>query len=86
MDNKKQEVTWNGLEKYLAVEVIEQAKHNAKRWFLAWVVTLAALIGTNAAWLYVFQSYEYIQQYSDGVNNVNSGSQGDVTNEPDGEN
>ena len=86
MDNKKQEATWNGLEKYLAVEVIEQAKHNAKRWFIAWVVTLAALIGTNAAWLYVFQSYEYIQQYSDGVNNVNSGSQGDVTNEPDSEN
>lgn len=80
MDNKKQEATWNGLEKYLAVEVIEQAKHNAKRWFVAWVVTLAALIGTNAAWLYVFQSYDYVSQDGTGINSYKTEIHGDVEN------
>lgn len=78
-------VTWSQIEKFFATEVIEQAKRDAKRWFIAWVITLVALIGTNAAWMYVFQSYEYIIQYSDGVNNINSGTQGDVLNEPEGE-
>lgn len=52
-------------------------------WFIAFVVTLAALVGTNAYWIYVFQSYEYVQQYSSGINNINSGTQGDVLNEPE---
>lgn len=84
MDDKK--ITWSEAEKYLAVEIIEQAKAGARRWFIAWWITLAALVGTNAAWIYVFQSYEYVQQYSDGVNNINSGSQGDLINESDSEN
>lgn len=78
--------TWEGFEKFFATEVIEQSKKNAKRWFIAWAVTLAALIATNTYWIYVFNSYEYVDQYGDGVNNVNSGSQGDVANEPEGEN
>lgn len=83
MENKK--VSWNDFENFFAVEVIDQAKINAKRWFIAWIITLAALIGTNAAWIYVFQSYEYVSQYSDGINSINSGSQGDVKYEPEGE-
>lgn len=79
---QKEKMSWDGVEKY-AVEVIEQARKQADRWFVAWFITLAALVGTNAAWIYVFQSYEYVQQYSDGVNNINSGSQGDVINEPE---
>ena len=79
---QKEDKHWDGVEKY-AVEVIEQARKQADRWFAAWFITLAALVGTNAAWIYVFQSYEYVQQYSDGVNNINSGSQGDVMNEPE---
>lgn len=79
---QKEDKNWEGVEKY-AVEVIEQARKQADRWFAAWFITLAALVGTNAAWIYVFQSYEYVQQYSDGVNNINSGSQGDVMNEPE---
>lgn len=67
----------------LASSVVDQAKHQAKMWFIAFIVTLFALVGTNAYWIYTFQSYEYIQQYSDGVNNINSGTQGDLTNESD---
>lgn len=77
-----EQISWKGIEKYFATEVIEQSKVQAKRWFIAWIVTLIALIGTNTYWIYVFNSYEYVDQYGDGVNNVNSGSQGDVLNEP----
>lgn len=79
-------LTWKGFEKFLATEVIEQGKKNAKRWFIAWIVTLFALIGTNIYWIYVFNSYEYVEQYSDGVNSINSGTQGDIVNEPASEN
>ena len=44
----------------LARDVTEQAKRNAMRWFFVWLITFAALIGTNAAWIYTFQSYEYV--------------------------
>lgn len=84
MDEEKKEPTWEGFEKFFATEVIEQSKTQAKRWFIAWIVTLVALIGTNAYWIYVFNSYEYVDQYGDGINNVNSGTQGDMTNEPNG--
>lgn len=87
-ETKKPEVsekTWEGFEKYFATEVIEQSKRNAKRWFIAWIITLAALVATNTYWIYVFNSYEYVDQYGDGVNNVNSGEQGDIINEPTSE-
>lgn len=75
--NKENKVSWDNLEQFFAVEVIEQSKRNAKRWFVAWLVTLSALIGTNAAWIYVAQSYEYISQDGSGQNNINTGTQGD---------
>lgn len=76
MDNEK--VTWNGLEKFFATEIIKQAKTSAKRWFVAWLITLAALVGTNAAWIYVWQSYEYVSQDGEGINSINTGHQEDV--------
>lgn len=78
-DKQKPGITdWSGTEKWLT-ELIQQAKDNARRWFIAWLITLLALIGTNVAWLYVFQSYEYVSQDGEGVNNANSGTQGDLT-------
>lgn len=61
----------------LAMEVIGQAKRQTKLLFMAWLITLVALVGTNAAWIYVFQSYDYISQDGNGINNINSGEQGD---------
>lgn len=84
--DKENKVSWDNLEQFFAVEVIEQSKRNAKRWFVAWLVTLAALIGTNAAWIYVAQSYEYISQDGSGQNNINTGTQGDVTHGTENEN
>lgn len=84
--NKENKVSWDNLEQFFAVEVIEQSKRNAKRWFVAWLVTLSALIGTNAAWIYVAQSYEYISQDGSGQNNINTGTQGDITHVTENEN
>lgn len=62
----------------MATHTIEQAKDSVKKWFIAWLITLAALVGTNAAWLYVWQSYEYVPQDGSGINSINTGNQEDI--------
>ena len=81
MNNEKEtkKPYWDGIEQYFATQVIEQAKTSAKRWFVAWLITLAALIGTNAYWIYVFNSYEYVSQDGSGVNTINTGNQEDMS-------
>ena len=74
---------YDGLEKYFDCEVIEQAKKDAKRWFVAWIITLVALIGTNGAWIYVFQSYDYVSQDVNGINSYKTEINGDLNNEPE---
>ena len=79
-NNKKNELSWKGLEEFFATSVIQQAEKSAKRWFIAWLLTLAALIGTNAAWIYVFNSYEYVYQDGAGENYYNNEIGGDANN------
>lgn len=78
INKEEYENTWEGIEKFFATEVIEQGKRNAKRWFIAWIITLAALIATNTYWIYVFNSYEYVSQDGSGVNSINTGNQEDI--------
>lgn len=93
MDEKKLEdvQNWNDAERMIAQKlvesndslarsVVEQSKAATKKWFIAFLVTLAALVATNAAWLYVFNSYEYVYQDGEGQNNYNSNVDGDVEN------
>lgn len=86
MDKKKK--SWNDVEEFLAANVIEQANEGKRKWFIAWVVTflvlLTALVGTNAAWIYVFQSYEYVSQDGSGINSINTGNQEDIDYGADG--
>lgn len=79
INKEEYENTWEGIEKFFATEVIEQSKRNAKRWFIAWFITLAALIATNTYWIYVFNSYEYVYQDGTGVNSINTGNQEDIS-------
>lgn len=78
MENKNEEVTerhkW-------AREIINQTERQAKRWFIAFLVTLAALVATNALWIYVFNTYEYIYQDGSGENYYNNEIDGDVDND-----
>lgn len=73
------EKTWENTEN-LVSEVFRDNQKQMKRWFLAFIITLAALVGTNAYWIYVFNSYEYVAQDGNGYNYYNSEIEGDVNN------
>ena len=75
MEEKK--LTWSDAEK-LVSELISDARAQAKRWFIAFLVTLAALFGTNVYWIHVLNSYEYVSQDGEGFNYYNSDVEGDI--------
>lgn len=77
-ENKKP--SWEGIEEFFATSVIQQAERSAKRWFIAWIITLAALIGTNAYWIHILNTYEYVYQDGTGENYYNNEIGGDVNN------
>ena len=74
---KERQTTWKDAEKFVS-ELIQDAQRQSKRWFIAFVVTLVALVGTNAYWIYVFNSYEYVSQDGEGINTINTGNQEDI--------
>lgn len=77
MEEKK--TKWNDAEK-LVSEVLKDNQKQAKRWFVAFVITMAALIGTNAYWIYQWSSYDYVSQDGEGYNYFNSNIDGDISN------
>ena len=51
-ENKsKSQLTWADIEVVLATEIVEESKRKSKRWFTAWIVTAAALVASNLAWI-----------------------------------
>lgn len=51
-ENKnKSQFTWADIEVALATEIVEESKKKSKRWFTAWIVTAAALVASNLAWI-----------------------------------
>ena len=74
---EERQTTWKDAEKFVS-ELIQDAQRQSKRWFIAFVVTLVALVGTNAYWIYVFNSYEYVSQDGEGINTINTGNQEDI--------
>ena len=47
----KSQLTWADIEVVLATEIVEESKKKSKRWFTAWIVTVAALVASNLAWI-----------------------------------
>ena len=47
----KSQLTWADIEVALATEIVEESKRKSKRWFTAWIVTVAALAASNLAWI-----------------------------------
>ena len=43
--------TWAGIEVALASEIVEESRKKARKWFTAWIVTVAALVASNLAWI-----------------------------------
>lgn len=76
MDENK-EASWNDAEKFVS-ELVQDVQRQSKRWFIAFLLSLAALVGTNAYWIYVFNSYEYVTQDGEGINTINTGNQEDI--------
>lgn len=46
------QLTWSDIEVALATEIVEESKRKSKRWFTAWIVTAAALVASNLAWVF----------------------------------
>lgn len=46
------QLTWADIEVVLATEIVEESKRKSKRWFTAWIVTAAALVVSNLAWVF----------------------------------
>lgn len=43
--------TWADIEVVLATEIVEESKKRSRKWFTAWIVTVAALVASNLAWI-----------------------------------
>ena len=43
--------TWADIEVALATDIVEESKKKSKRWFTAWIVTVAALVASNLVWI-----------------------------------
>ena len=71
--------TWDDAGKMVS-ELIHDIKSQSKRWFVAFLITLVALVGTNAYWIYQWNSYDYVSQDGEGYNYYNSDVEGSVTN------
>ena len=45
------QLTWADIEIALATEIVEESKKKSRKWFTAWIVTAAALVASNLAWI-----------------------------------
>lgn len=45
------QITWADIEVALATEIVEESKKKSRKWFTAWIVTVAALVASNLAWI-----------------------------------
>ena len=45
------QLTWDDIEVALATEIVEESKKKSRKWFTVWVVTAAALVASNLAWI-----------------------------------
>lgn len=63
-----------------ATDVLSALVKQLKTMWLVIILLIVLLVGTNMAWLYVFQSYDYVSQDGDGYNYYNHEVEGDVFN------
>lgn len=52
VDNAKV-TSFEDFENFYAVEVVREAKKQTRKWFCAWGITMATLILSNAAWVFL---------------------------------
>lgn len=86
-DNK----AWDSLEKSLASEIISGRERVSKaKDFAIGCLTVAVIVisvslsiinyKNDMDWRELFSSYDYVSQDGEGINNINTGEQGDLLN------
>ena len=50
-EKNENQLTWGGIEVAFATEIVEESKKKSRRWFTAWIITAAALVASNLAWI-----------------------------------
>ncbi len=45
------QLTWADIEVALATEIVRESKKKSRKWFAAWIVTVAVLVTSNLAWI-----------------------------------
>lgn len=68
-----------------AIDVLNALSKQLKTMWIVIILLIILLVGTNMAWLYVFQSYDYVSQDGDGYNYFNSNVKGSVYNGSEGQ-
>lgn len=63
-----------------ATDVLGALVKQLKTMWIVIILLIVLLVGTNMAWLYVFQSYDYVSQDGEGYNYYNKEVGGDVYN------
>ena len=64
--------------------IVSRLERTIKRLVIALVICIILMFTTNCIWLYYEMQFETITYSQDGkgINNVNTGTQGDIDNEP----
>ena len=68
-----------------ATDVLGALVKQLKTMWVVIIFLIVLLVGTNMAWLYVFQSYDYVSQDGEGQNYYNHEGGGDVYNGAEGQ-
>lgn len=63
-----------------ATDALGMLVNQIKTMWIVIILLIILLVGTNMAWLYVFQSYDYVSQDGEGYNYYNHEVGGDVYN------
>lgn len=86
--NKTEGMETNNLPVPYIVHESEMARgeRREKRLWIALIALILAFLATNIGWLVYESQFEtiYWEQDGDGLNNMNTGDQGDVSFEPEG--
>lgn len=64
--------------------IVSRQERTIKRLIIALIIAISLMFVTNCIWIYYEMQFETVTYNQDGkgINNVNTGNQGDVDNEP----
>lgn len=67
----------------LVSELMADGSKREKRLLIIIIALVIGFLGTNAYWIYQWNSYDYVSQDGQGYNYYNSDVEGDINNGPE---